>query len=185
MVRHPGLLLLLLLLTSSPPPSRPSPPPPPAGGRGELVMQKRLPGATAAAAAGAEEDEEDGGGGTTAGGGTEGGGTLEKYSGVKVRISFTRGGETMSLKQLSGGQRTLGALPLAGLLHTLAEGFVKQDHHHHGGGASSSSAAVDYGCRVSSLALMQELLLAIRVGQLMTSEGQQQARVSSSVALLL
>ena len=82
-------------------------------------------------------------------------------------------------------QRTLVALPLAGLLHTLAEGFVKQDHHHHGGGASSSSAAVDYGCRVSSLALMQELLLAIRVGQLMTSEGQQQARVSSSVALLL
>ena len=75
-------------------------------------MQKRLPGATAAAAAGAEEDEEDGGGGTTAGGGTEGGGTLEKYSGVKVRISFTRGGETMSLKQLSGGQRTLVALAL-------------------------------------------------------------------------
>ena len=112
MVRHPGLLLLLLLLTSSPPPSRPSPPPPPAGGRGELVMQKRLPGATAAAAAGAEEDEEDGGGGTTAGGGTEGGGTLEKYSGVKVRISFTRGGETMSLKQLSGGPRTLVALAL-------------------------------------------------------------------------
>ena len=35
-----------------------------------------------------------------------------QYSGVKVRISFTRGGETMSLKQLSGGQRTLVALAL-------------------------------------------------------------------------
>ena len=30
----------------------------------------------------------------------------------QVRISFTRGGETMSLKQLSGGQRTLVALAL-------------------------------------------------------------------------
>ena len=46
------------------------------GGRGELVMQKRLPGA-AAGAAGAEDEEEGGGGGTE-------GGTLEKYSGVKV-----------------------------------------------------------------------------------------------------
>ena len=31
---------------------------------------------------------------------------------TQVRISFTRGGETMSLKQLSGGQRTLVALAL-------------------------------------------------------------------------
>ena len=108
-----------------------------AGGRGELVMQKRLPGVVGGAAA--EVDGEDEGAG-----GAHEGGTLEKYSGVKVRdrhcvdldrhyflplvtcypilipllissqvrISFTRGGETMSLKQLSGGQRTLVALAL-------------------------------------------------------------------------
>lgn len=77
------------------------------GGHGELVMQKRLPGvaAGAAAAGGAEEEEEGGGAGPS-------GGALEKYSGVKVRVAFTRGGETMSLKQLSGGQRTLVALAL-------------------------------------------------------------------------
>jgi structural maintenance of chromosome 3 (chondroitin sulfate proteoglycan 6) len=31
---------------------------------------------------------------------------------AQVRISFTKGGETMSLKQLSGGQRTLVAMSL-------------------------------------------------------------------------
>ncbi|GAX82234.1 hypothetical protein CEUSTIGMA_g9662.t1 [Chlamydomonas eustigma] len=81
------------------------------GGRGELVMQKRLPGHQQAAASFAalaeDEGEEEG-----VGGGNGPGGALEKYSGVKVRISFTRGGETMSLKQLSGGQRTLVALAL-------------------------------------------------------------------------
>ena len=38
-------------------------------------------------------------------------GTLEKYSGVKVRVSFGAG-EVLSMKQLSGGQKTLVALTL-------------------------------------------------------------------------
>ncbi|KAG1671785.1 hypothetical protein FOA52_000162 [Chlamydomonas sp. UWO 241] len=77
-------------------------------GKGELVMQKRL-GGTGAAAGGAGDDDEGGSGG---GAGGSGSGTAGKYSGVKVRISFTKGGETMSLKQLSGGQRTLVAMSL-------------------------------------------------------------------------
>ncbi|KAL1208824.1 Structural maintenance of chromosomes protein 3 [Cardamine amara subsp. amara] len=40
------------------------------------------------------------------------GGRLEKYIGVKVKVSFTGQGETQSMKQLSGGQKTVVALAL-------------------------------------------------------------------------
>jgi len=65
------------------------------GGRGELVMQKRLPGD-------AVEDVEDDDGVTE---------THEKYSGVKVKVSFGMG-EVQTMQQLSGGQKTMVALTL-------------------------------------------------------------------------
>ncbi|XP_078152412.1 structural maintenance of chromosomes protein 3-like [Carex rostrata] len=37
---------------------------------------------------------------------------MEKYIGVKVKVSFTGQGETQSMKQLSGGQKTVVALTL-------------------------------------------------------------------------
>ncbi|KAK9828108.1 hypothetical protein WJX81_005196 [Elliptochloris bilobata] len=80
------------------------------GGKGELVMQKRLPGAAAAAAvtaAAGGAGEEDNEGDEDA----EGGGIAEKYAGVKVKVSFGAG-EVLSLKALSGGQKTLIALAL-------------------------------------------------------------------------
>ncbi|PSC68878.1 structural maintenance of chromosomes 3 [Micractinium conductrix] len=73
------------------------------GGRGELVMQKRLGGG------GEDGENDDPESGAAAVGGKQG--ALEKYSGVKVKVSFG-GGETMSMKQLSGGQKTLVALAL-------------------------------------------------------------------------
>ncbi|RZC71840.1 hypothetical protein C5167_035004 [Papaver somniferum] len=39
-------------------------------------------------------------------------GRIEKYIGVKVKVSFTGKGETQSMKQLSGGQKTVVALAL-------------------------------------------------------------------------
>uniref|UniRef100_A0A7S3VMZ6 Structural maintenance of chromosomes protein n=1 Tax=Dunaliella tertiolecta TaxID=3047 RepID=A0A7S3VMZ6_DUNTE len=74
------------------------------GGRGELVMQKRHP--TTGMAEGEEEGDD------IQAGARDGKGALDKYSGVKVRVAFTRGGETASLRQLSGGQKTLVALAL-------------------------------------------------------------------------
>ncbi|CAL8464327.1 g3862 [Coccomyxa elongata] len=68
------------------------------GGKGELVMQKRLHQEVAAEK---EEDED----------GPEGGHVSEKYSGVKVKVSFGSG-ENLVMKQLSGGQKTLVALAL-------------------------------------------------------------------------
>lgn len=38
--------------------------------------------------------------------------SMDRYAGVKVKVSFGPGGETMSLRQLSGGQKTLVALTL-------------------------------------------------------------------------
>jgi len=82
------------------------------GGRGELVMQKAVGGGPA----GGIENEDPG----NEGGGGRGGGSkasenvaaiLEKYSGVKVKVSFGVG-EVLSMKQLSGGQKTLVALAL-------------------------------------------------------------------------
>eukprot|EP00879_Flechtneria_rotunda_P012761 GHRR01013325.1.p1 GENE.GHRR01013325.1~~GHRR01013325.1.p1 ORF type:complete len:1111 (+),score=537.85 GHRR01013325.1:324-3656(+) len=73
------------------------------GGKGELVMQKRK-------TAGDAEADDSAGEGEDADRAT--GGVLEKYSGVKVRVAFSRGNETVSLKLLSGGQKTLVALAL-------------------------------------------------------------------------
>ncbi|KAJ4844538.1 Structural maintenance of chromosomes protein 3 [Turnera subulata] len=39
-------------------------------------------------------------------------GRVEKYIGVKVKVSFTGGVETELMKQLSGGQKTVVALAL-------------------------------------------------------------------------
>ena len=39
-------------------------------------------------------------------------GRVEKYIGVKVKVSFTGQGDTQSMKQLSGGQKTVVALAL-------------------------------------------------------------------------
>lgn len=86
------------------------------GGRGELVMQKALPSSNMAA--GDEENEDPDG--RTANGNADkddaaddgtGSGALEKYSGVKVKVSFGTG-DVLSMKQLSGGQKTLVALAL-------------------------------------------------------------------------
>lgn len=74
------------------------------GGRGELVMQKAP--TPAPVPAGEENEDPDGEQGSK-----EDTATLEKYSGVKVRVSFGTG-EVLSMKQLSGGQKTLVALTL-------------------------------------------------------------------------
>lgn len=81
------------------------------GGRGELVMQRRV--AASAAELGADGDAADGGAGDAAAAVEEGGAgkPLGKYVGVKVRVSFGHG-QTVSLRQLSGGQKTLVALAL-------------------------------------------------------------------------
>lgn len=39
-------------------------------------------------------------------------GRVEKYIGVKVKVSFTAQGETQTMKQLSGGQKTIVSLAL-------------------------------------------------------------------------
>lgn len=81
------------------------------GGRGELVMQKALH----PTAPDGEENEDPGleGAGGGAGGSKPAGevAVLEKYSGVKVKVSFGAG-DVLSMKQLSGGQKTLVALAL-------------------------------------------------------------------------
>ncbi|CAG7907300.1 unnamed protein product [Brassica rapa] len=53
-----------------------------------------------------EDDDDDGGRQADAEG------RVEKYLGVKVKVSFTGQGETQSMKQLSGGQKTVVALAL-------------------------------------------------------------------------
>lgn len=72
------------------------------GGHGFLVMMKKKDGDR-----GDEDDDEDG----PRESGMEGG-RVEKYIGVKVKVSFTGQGETQSMKQLSGGQKTVVALTL-------------------------------------------------------------------------
>eukprot|EP00252_Welwitschia_mirabilis_P018814 TRINITY_DN4209_c0_g1_i1.p1 TRINITY_DN4209_c0_g1~~TRINITY_DN4209_c0_g1_i1.p1 ORF type:complete len:1207 (-),score=328.66 TRINITY_DN4209_c0_g1_i1:370-3990(-) len=72
------------------------------GGYGSLVMMKKKK-------AGDEDDEDpDDYGNRDA----ESDGRVEKYIGVKVKVSFTGQGETQSMKQLSGGQKTVVALSL-------------------------------------------------------------------------
>ncbi|KAE8729387.1 Structural maintenance of chromosomes protein 3 [Hibiscus syriacus] len=71
------------------------------GGHGHLVMMKKKDGDLAA-----EDDHDDG----PREADLEG--RVEKYIGVKVKVSFTGQGETQSMKQLSGGQKTVVALTL-------------------------------------------------------------------------
>ncbi|KAL3684701.1 hypothetical protein R1sor_002723 [Riccia sorocarpa] len=72
------------------------------GGHGSLVMMKKRKAD--------EADDDDGDGYDNHEG--DGEGRVEKYVGVKVKVSFTGQGETQSMKQLSGGQKTVVALTL-------------------------------------------------------------------------
>ncbi|TYH69930.1 hypothetical protein ES332_D05G084900v1 [Gossypium tomentosum] len=69
------------------------------GGHGHLVMMKKKDG---------DDDDDDDDGPREA----DLEGRVEKYIGVKVKVSFTGQGETQSMKQLSGGQKTVVALTL-------------------------------------------------------------------------
>lgn len=71
------------------------------GGHGHLVMMKKKDGDV-----GDDDLDEDG----PREADLEG--RVEKYIGVKVKVSFTGQGETQSMKQLSGGQKTVVALTL-------------------------------------------------------------------------
>ncbi|XP_062171710.1 structural maintenance of chromosomes protein 3 [Alnus glutinosa] len=71
------------------------------GGHGHLVMMKKKDGDN-----GDDDLDEDG----PQEADLEG--RVEKYIGVKVKVSFTGQGETQSMKQLSGGQKTVVALTL-------------------------------------------------------------------------
>lgn len=71
------------------------------GGHGYLVMMKKKEGEPEN-----DENEEDGPRNV------DPEGRVEKYIGVKVKVSFTGQGETQSMKQLSGGQKTVVALTL-------------------------------------------------------------------------
>ncbi|KAJ9162663.1 hypothetical protein P3X46_022419 [Hevea brasiliensis] len=71
------------------------------GGHGHLVMMKKKDGDQG-------DDDYDDDGPSEA----DLEGRVEKYIGVKVKVSFTGQGETQSMKQLSGGQKTVVALTL-------------------------------------------------------------------------
>ncbi|XP_051120273.1 structural maintenance of chromosomes protein 3 isoform X2 [Andrographis paniculata] len=71
------------------------------GGHGYLVMMKKKDNNDA------DDDQDD-----DEPAPAEVGGRVEKYIGVKVKVSFTGQGETQSMKQLSGGQKTVVALAL-------------------------------------------------------------------------
>ncbi|GAB2285662.1 Structural maintenance of chromosomes protein 3, partial [Dionaea muscipula] len=71
------------------------------GGHGSLFMMKKKDGDH-----GDDDPDEDGPRET------DKEGIVEKYVGVKVKVSFTGQGETQSMKQLSGGQKTVVALAL-------------------------------------------------------------------------
>lgn len=71
------------------------------GGHGYLVMMKKKDGDLA-------DDDHDEDGPRD----PDPEGRVEKYIGVKVKVSFTGQGETQSMKQLSGGQKTVVALTL-------------------------------------------------------------------------
>ncbi|GMG98380.1 hypothetical protein Nepgr_000220 [Nepenthes gracilis] len=71
------------------------------GGHGFLVMMKKKDGDH-----GDDDQDEDGPREP------DKEGRVEKYIGVKVKVSFTGQGETQSMKQLSGGQKTVVALAL-------------------------------------------------------------------------
>ncbi|CAI9105898.1 OLC1v1004922C1 [Oldenlandia corymbosa var. corymbosa] len=71
------------------------------GGHGFLIMMKKKDG-----------DEDDADSDEEGQRAADAEGRVEKYVGVKVKVSFTGQGETQSMKQLSGGQKTVVALAL-------------------------------------------------------------------------
>ncbi|EOA26480.1 hypothetical protein CARUB_v10022528mg [Capsella rubella] len=71
------------------------------GGHGQLLIKKLRDRD--------HDDEDDDDDGSRK---TDAEGRLEKYLGVSVKVSFTGQGETQSMKQLSGGQKTVVALAL-------------------------------------------------------------------------
>ena len=73
------------------------------GGKGELVMQRKKVEQPK------EGDENETAAPTAA---TPATSFMEKYSGVKIKLHFGGGGETMQMKQLSGGQKTVVAVAL-------------------------------------------------------------------------
>jgi len=74
------------------------------GGKGELVMQRKKPGV----GVGSDQNADPAVAKETA---KAAQGFVEKYSGVKIKVSFGAG-ETMMMKQLSGGQKTVVAVGL-------------------------------------------------------------------------
>ncbi|GLJ18306.1 hypothetical protein SUGI_0323950 [Cryptomeria japonica] len=71
------------------------------GGHGSLVMKKKKAGEV-------DDDDPDDDGNRD----MDSDARVEKYIGVKVKVSFTGQGETQLMKQLSGGQKTVVALTL-------------------------------------------------------------------------
>lgn len=71
------------------------------GGHGSLVMKKKKAGEI-------DDDDPDDDGNRD----MDSDARVEKYIGVKVKVSFTGQGETQLMKQLSGGQKTVVALTL-------------------------------------------------------------------------
>jgi structural maintenance of chromosome 3 (chondroitin sulfate proteoglycan 6) len=81
------------------------------GGKGELVMQRKK---TVVPEVGGK-DANDGGKSSDAPAAAAvnaAAGFMDKYSGVKIKLHFGGGGETMQMKQLSGGQKTVVAVAL-------------------------------------------------------------------------
>ncbi|CAI5469374.1 unnamed protein product, partial [Closterium sp. Yama58-4] len=75
-------------------------------GHGSLVMVRKR---KEDEAVDEDEDDEEGGGGGRDG---DTDSRLDKYAGVRVKVSFTGQGETQAMRQLSGGQKTVVALAL-------------------------------------------------------------------------
>ncbi|GJP45294.1 hypothetical protein CLOM_g4698 [Closterium sp. NIES-68] len=73
-------------------------------GHGSLVMVRKRKEDEAV-----EDDDEDEDGGNKDG---DADSRLDKYAGVRVKVSFTGQGETQAMRQLSGGQKTVVALAL-------------------------------------------------------------------------
>ncbi|KAG5401567.1 hypothetical protein IGI04_016174 [Brassica rapa subsp. trilocularis] len=78
------------------------------GGHGHLVMTKKKALFHCEMDHDHDDEDDDDDGGRQA----DAEGRVEKYLGVKVKVSFTGQGETQSMKQLSGGQKTVVALAL-------------------------------------------------------------------------
>ena len=86
------------------------------GGKGELVMQRKKtinpPEVTKDSATAATPSVNETSDAPAAAAVTAAVGFMDKYSGVKIKLHFGGGGETMQMKQLSGGQKTVVAVAL-------------------------------------------------------------------------